>query len=101
LPDFLSGLGEELHKFVGRISQIADTVATGQRCYVEKDSTAARKDHPINVILLTGSQARGRASQEYIPGKRPLSAHSGAIRSLGAAATMKIIFGSVKKKGSE
>jgi D-alanine-D-alanine ligase-like ATP-grasp enzyme len=32
------------------ISQIANTMATGQRRNVEKNSTAARKDHPIYVM---------------------------------------------------
>jgi hypothetical protein len=45
---------------VSRIPEIADTMATGQRCYVEKDSTRPRKDHLINVILPQGGQARGR-----------------------------------------
>lgn len=31
-------------------SQIANTMATGQRRDVEKNSTTARKDHPINVM---------------------------------------------------
>ena len=59
LPNLLSGLSQKIDKFVGRISQIANTVATRQGCYVKKDSTAARKDHPINVILPGGSPARG------------------------------------------
>jgi hypothetical protein len=37
---------------VSRISEIANTMAAGQRCDMQKDSTAPRKDHPINVILL-------------------------------------------------
>ena len=32
------------------VSQIANTVATGQRRNVEKNSTTPRKDHPINVM---------------------------------------------------
>ena len=32
------------------VSQIANTMATGQRRNVEKNSTAAREDHPINVM---------------------------------------------------
>jgi hypothetical protein len=44
------------------ISQIANTMATGQGCDVEKNSTAARKDHPINVkpprIGMQGAQAQ-------------------------------------------
>jgi hypothetical protein len=36
---------------VSRISEIANTVATGKRCYMDKDSTTPRKDHSINVML--------------------------------------------------
>ena len=46
------------------ISQIANTMATGQRRNVEKNSTAARKDHPINVMpLRVGTQVAGVAEK--------------------------------------
>ena len=55
---------------MSRISEIADTMATGQRCYVEKDSTAPRKDHPTNVMLLR-SAAQGADSVRSPTTKAP------------------------------
>jgi hypothetical protein len=45
-------------------------MATGQRCYVEKDSTAPRKDHPTNVMLLS-SAAQGADSVRSPTTKAP------------------------------
>jgi hypothetical protein len=44
---------------VSRISEIANTVATGQRCDVEKDSTTPGNDHSINVMLLRAATQEG------------------------------------------
>ncbi|HEY3615998.1 MAG TPA: hypothetical protein VGK96_04240 [Candidatus Sulfotelmatobacter sp.] len=52
MPNFLSGVSQELYKLVSRIAEIANAMGTGQRCDVKKDSTAPGEDHSINVMLL-------------------------------------------------
>jgi hypothetical protein len=54
----LPGLREKVQKFVSRLSKIADTIATGQRRDVEKDSTTPRKDHSSDVKPSAGDRAR-------------------------------------------
>ena len=53
---------------MGRLSEIANTVATGQRCDMEKNSTAPREDHPFKVIPLSSAMQEGPGWQKTIDG---------------------------------